>query len=46
MRVVVMAAEVLTVTNQKRDVSHDGLSPEKVRGPVRHVHVGCFETKG
>lgn len=39
------AVEFLMVTNQKRYVSHDGISPEKVCRDVRYVHVGCFETK-
>lgn len=40
------AAEFLVVTNQKRHVSHDGISPEKVWGDIRHVHVGHLEAKG
>lgn len=39
------AVEFLVVTNQKKDVSHDGISPEKVWRDLRHVHAGYFETK-
>lgn len=33
------------MTGQKREASHDGISPEKVWGDVRQVHFGYFETR-
>lgn len=44
-RVLVMAVEFLMVTSQKRYLSHNGISPEKVWGDVRYIHVGYFEPR-
>lgn len=39
------AVEVLKVTNQKRDVNRDGISPEKALRDIWYVHDGCSEPK-
>lgn len=33
------------MTNQKRDVHRDGISPEKPLRDIWYVHDGCFEPK-
>ena len=33
------------VTNQKRDVNHDRMSPEKALRDIEYVRDGCFEPK-
>lgn len=37
--------EFLIVTNQKKDVNHDGISPEETRRDFSYVHGECFEPK-
>lgn len=37
--------EFLIVTNQKKDVNHDGISTEETRRDFSYVHGECFEPK-